>query len=293
MVMPPEDVEPSELWKILCASEQPSEVVDFPRKNRAGKFVAKVRISCLSIADHDTARLKAHQWMKDQGIPIEEFNTDGMVKTMGDATARHLLALACKRVEPFPDCDPHKPTKYPLAFMNPENLRTLSSDELTSLFTMWQMVQNKFGPNEGNIETEAELSAWVKRLVEGASANPLALLSWHQLVGLVMSLAERAYCTSAALDSHFSTLPDTLKSDLAKLNIGTSYFGKRLASTILPGLATTSSELEEALDEAEMRQDLDDKYEHDPHPLHVADVGEPITVERAAEIAKRLHDRDD
>jgi len=293
MAMPPKDVEPSELWKILSSSEQPSEVVDFPRKNRAGKPIAKVRISCLSVDDHDTARLRAHEWLKEKGIPIEEFNTDGMIKTMGDATARHLLALACKSVEPIPGCSPHDPPKYAYAFRTPEDLTTLSSDELTVLFTTWQMVQNKFGPFEGNIESDAEVSAWVKRLVEGASANPLALLTWHQLVGLVMSLAERAYCTSAALDSHFSSLPDTLKSDLGKLNIGTSFYGKRRACTILPGLATTSSELEEALDEAEQRQELDDKYEHDPHPLHVADAGEPITVEQAAEIAKRLHERDD
>jgi hypothetical protein len=259
MALPPTDVSASELFRKLQQAPRPSEVVDFPRKDGEGKAIAQVRIQVLTQEQHDEARERAlHYLTKKRGISREDLSTELMRQEMADAAVKEVLALACLTVEPLPNTDP---PRYGRQFPDGPSIgKTMTADEIGVMFTQYEMVQNRFGPYEGNVNTEDELNAWIKRLADGANAYPLAQCDWHQLVALTMSLARRSYTLSEILESQFSTLPDTSKSDLESLGIGTGYFGAQPADSI-PGGATS------------------DRPEPD----------EPITVEQAAEIAKKLH----
>lgn len=260
-MQPPSDVPASELWLKLCESPRPSEVIDFPRKDAMGRPLGKLRIQVLNMEDHDEARIRARFALKDRKLTDDDLNDLTIKEVYADRVARELLAIACTAVEPIKGSD-----KHGKVFPGADDIgKKLTADEINTLFTAYLMVQNKYGPYEGNIQGADELNAWIKRLAEGGSAFPLAQRSWHQLVGLTMSLAERAYLLSEVLESQFSNLPNTLQSDLASLGIGTGLFGQPLASSTQTGGETSVDEW----------LDLSD--------------GEHVTVEQAAELARRLH----
>jgi hypothetical protein len=260
MALPPTDVSASELFRKLQQAPRPSEVVDFPRKDGEGKAIAQVRIQVLTQEQHDEARERAlHYLTKKRGISREDLSTELMRQEMADAAAKEVLALACLTVEPLPNTDP---PRYGRQFPDGPSIgKTMTADEIGVMFTQYEIVQNRFGPYEGNINSEEELDAWIKRLAEGAGASFLAQLGLLELVGLTMSLARRSYTLSAILDRQFSSLPDTLKSDLESFSLGTGYFcGPPDESTTETGASSDR-----------------------PEP------GEPMTVEDAARIARRLH----
>jgi len=285
---PPNDVEASELWLRLNEVPKPSEVIDFPRRDLKGASIGKMRIQVLTMAEHDEARIKAHAWLKSKGAAPGDFGGEALKEVLGDAVARELLALACVSEDPIKGSEERNQPRYARIFKSGADLQKLTADELMTVFTAWEMTQHKFGPFEGSIESQEEVTAWIKRLVEGASAYPLVRRNWHQLAELVRFLSERSYCLSAILDSQFSTLPHTLASDLAKWDIGTGSFGKRHAIGILPGLASSEEELIEAQITVEERQDVRDSLS-ETHPLHRPSPAEPITIEEAATLAKKLH----
>jgi hypothetical protein len=276
-MMPPKE-SAADTFRALLEKPAPSELVEFPRPG-----LPMVRLRVLNMRQINDARQRAHEAVKERINP-EEFDTPIVREMVGDMVARELLAAATFTED-------HK-----RIFAVGADLDMLRDSELAVLFTAWQMVQNKYGAHEGSLTTEEE-NAWVKRLAEGASAFPLSRCTWHQLVALIMSLSARCYSLSALLDSQFSTLPDTLKSDLRKWNIGTSSFGLRVAAASLPGLSLFASDDE--LDEVEaeaagrlahaetMRGAVDDV-----HPLDAPEPDQPITVEEAAELAKKLHNRE-
>jgi len=294
MAGPPNDVEPSELWRRLNETPKPSEVIDFPRKDANGKPLSRVRIQVLSMMEHDEARIKAHQWLKDKHISPEEFGGPTIREVYGDAVARELLAMACVAEEPVKGTEDNP--RYARLFRSGKDMEALTADELTVLFTAYEMAQRKFGPFEGNLNSEQEISDWVKRLAEGASSFPLAQLSWHRLVELTTSLARRAYCLSACLDSQCSNLPDTMKSALEPWDIGTGYYGLLRAALIAPGLNLLSEEELEArgeeLDELTTEAEIEAHRLHKAmtmDPLDIAAPDETITTEQAAEFAQIIH----
>lgn len=252
-MLPPEDVSPSELWQKLQETPKPSEVVDFPRRDAEGKPVGKLRIQVLNMAQHDEARLKAHKWLREtKHISNDDIRGPTIQEVYGDAVARHILAMACVNVKPIKGTEDTPNPRYTRTFPDgPADLEKLTGDEVTVLFTSWQMVQTKYGPYEGNIDSAEELNAWIVRLGEGADAFPLAAQSWPQLVELTMLLAERACLVSGILESQFSTLPDTLKSRLKSLGMGTGYFGKQQSENAETGRTAvpppTEIEIERAM----------------------------------------------
>lgn len=219
---PPDDVEPGELFRKLMERPAPSAVIEFPRKDERGKPVGNVRIQVLSMTDHDDARLDANEKLKkkvskeDRGLPTIE-------AVAGDLVARELLAKACRIEEDRGE--PGKPY-YPRVFPNAESIgQALTADETAVLFAAYMQAQHKWGPFEKTVQTEEELSQWIKRLVEGAREFPLSRLSsvhWAELVSL---LARRAYTLSVILDCLSESLPTSLKSRLGIYSIGTGYFG--------------------------------------------------------------------
>ncbi len=260
---PPEDIPPSELFLKLQES-RPSEVVNFPRKTSDGKPVGTTRIQVLRSQDHDTARINALRYLREKKkLTKEDMESPLGAAILGDATARELLAMAC--VTPKDHGSDDKAFN-PFVFRDAEAIgATLAADEVAVLFQAYLLVQAKWGPFEKTVQTEEELSSWVKRLVEGAAAFPLQHLSsvhWAELASL---LAARAYTLSAILECLWPSLPPSLRSRLETYSMGIGFFGRRAASTSEAGTATSESE---------------------DGPLRVADV--EITIEEARDMAARM-----
>ena len=265
---PPENVEAALLWQKLHEHPRPSDVVDFPRKDGEGRPIAKIRMQVLTLEQHDEARLRAQTYLKDERkLKLEEFASEIASNVVGDAVACELLALACVSVKPINGTEDKPDKRYARMFADAMQIRqSLAADEIATLFTTYLMVQRKFGPTERMIQTDADLTAWIRRLAEGGNEYPLAPLDSLQLAELSTSLAARAYSLSQILASLRSTLPPTLALDLENWGIGTSFSGVRPERSTLTG-GESSDEIERLTD---------------------AEPGEEISVEAAAEVARRL-----
>lgn len=242
MAGPPNDVPASELFLALQAQPRPSEVVPFPRRTASGKAIDNIRLEVLSSDEHDIARLQAKKTVKAKHKLTDDDLKDPLTAAvLGDAVARELLAMAAKQVEPAVGSEEHDKKFYPRVFPDASSIGgTLSADEVAVLFSGYLLVQHKFGPFEKTIQTEQELSAWIKRLVEGAAEHPLRQLSLVHWAEAASLLAVRAYTLSVILDCLFESLPTSLQSALATYSLGTGFFGKPAAGT--PETGSESSE---------------------------------------------------
>jgi len=229
---------------------------------------------------HDEARIKAHEVLKARRLKPEEFGQGTTLREVyGDTVARELLAMACVSVNAIPGTEDNTSPIYGRIFRSAADLAQLTADELTTLFTTWEMVQHKYGPYEGSIQSDEEANAWIKRLAEGGSAFPLAQLSWHQLVELTVMLSERAYCLSVLLGSLRESWPSSLGSATCESwGIGTGYFGERRANELMGGSGP----------------DFDPGPSDAPlEPVMRLPSDEAITIEDAARMAQALHKRHD
>jgi hypothetical protein len=237
---PPDDVPPSELFLKLKEAPFPTAVVNFPRKTPDGQPVGTTRIRVLGGEAQEEARVRALQGLKAKyKFTNDDLSVQPGVALLNDAQAREVLALACVTEKPIAGTEGEHP-RYAQVFRDAKAIgETLSADESAVLLQAYALVQNKFGPFEKTVQTEEELSAWIKRLVEGAAEFPLQHLSsvhWAELASL---LAARAYTLSAILESLLSSLPPTLASRLETYSLGTGYFGRRAAATSADGTETS------------------------------------------------------
>ncbi len=231
MAKPPEDVKPSELF-LKLSEARPSEVVDFPRKNKFGEPVGQVRIRVLTMEDHNRARLQAQQALKKsiagfgiEGLDQSDMESPAVREVLGDLVAHEILCMACQTDEAQFEETEDRPATYGRVFRNPTDIRkALTADETLTLFRAYQLVQHKWGPFELNTFDDEDVNAWVKRLEEGARSFPLLVLSLPQQHELTSSLAARISLLSRILVSHWKSLPDSLKSEVAPycLGIGSS-----------------------------------------------------------------------
>ncbi len=233
---PPEDVEPTELWLKLCEA-LPSEVVDFPRKNKDGKPIGKIRIQVLRMEDHNKARMRATKALKetakDSGIREDfdknEMESDAIREVLGDLIAHELLCMACFSDKESGIVDSEGNPVYAKVFATPYHIRSkLTADETLVLFNAYRLVQYKYGPLEKYVDSDEDLEAWIQRLKEGGSAFPLSVLPLPQLAELTYSLSEKISSLCQILASQLSNLPPTLVSDLRNCFTGTSLFGEPL-----------------------------------------------------------------
>ena len=237
---PPEDVEPSELWLKLCEA-LPSEVVDFPRKDKNGNPVGKVRIQVLKMEDHNKARLLATKALpavvKEMGLgelSKNELDSEAVKEVLGDLIAHELLCMACysDKAQPGMEDSDGNPI-YARVFTSPNAIRSkLTADETLVLFNAYRIVQYKYGPFENSIQSDEELEAWIQRLKEGGSAFPLLVLPLPQLAELTYCLSEKISSLCQILESQRSSLPDTLVSSLRDCFTGTLLFGEPLNESI-------------------------------------------------------------
>lgn len=229
MAGPPTDVEPSELWRRLSEAPRPSEVIDFPRTDADGRPLGRVRIQVLTMEQHDEARIRAHRYLRDKRkLPNEDLAGESIREVYGDAVARELLCMACLSPEAIRGTgdDVGTAPRYSRIFPSADAIgERLTADEVATLFTAYLMVQQRFGPYEGNT-TGPDVDEWVRRLVEGGRAYPLAPLNWHQLADLTLSLAQRLWSVFQSLESQRESLPSSLVSELESLGFGMSLSGE-------------------------------------------------------------------
>ncbi len=261
MALPPNDMEPSELFAKLMETPAPSEVIDFPRKNADGQSAGRVRIMVLAHDRHQEAQIKVHRHFKEKKYTADEMRTTTLEEVIGDAVAKELIALACFSENIIPGTD-HSP-RYARIFRNGDDVGKITADEIKVLFNAYMMVQYKYSPYAGAVDGDDHLNAWIKRLAEGGSAFPLAQCSWHQLIELVMLLASRGHTLSRILESQLPNLQDISKYPLENWAIGTSYFGTPDEESTTTGSET---ELPPTMDPAV-----------------------PLTVADAAKIAEQMH----
>lgn len=210
------------------AMPRPNELVDFPRVDRRGKPVARIRIFVLSQADHDTARKMALERLKKKGLSVDDQRTALGESLAGDASAKELLALACHE-EKFAGAEDNP--IYIRIFKDASEVEQLTSDEVAALFNSYINVQYKYGPFDKTVTTEEELSDWIKRLKEGASSDPLVHFSLPALADLAFRLAKRALLLGDALESQWSSLPPSLVASLEGCSLGTGFFGEPATSS--------------------------------------------------------------
>ena len=241
MAFPPNDVPATDLFLKLSSPIRPSEVVDFPRRDPVTRLpIGRVRIQVLNLSEYDEARIKAQYWLVEKKrVSKDQLEGQAVKEVLGDRIAKELISMACLSVDPIQGTEETGYPRYLRHFRSADEVDVLMADELEALWMTHRMIQQKYGPYEGNIETAEQASAWMKRLVEGASALPLGQLGWHQLVELTTLLAERAYSLSAILGTLSSSLPNTLAARLTSWDIGTYSFGRLPASAIEAGLLPT------------------------------------------------------
>ncbi len=234
---PPEDVTAGELFQRL-AQRLPSEVVAFPRRTPDGKRVETVRIQVLPTEQHNLARARGLKKARER-YKLDREDQEGSVGAalVSDCIVAELLAACCRSEQNHGNDDKEF---YPLIFQSGDQVNELlSADEMAVLYNLYLLVQTKYGPFEKTIQTEDDLSSWIKRLVEGAAEFPLQQLSSVHWADAASLLAQRAYTLSVILESLSESLPTSFKSRLATYSLGTGYFGSRAPSTSADGTETS------------------------------------------------------
>ena len=209
---PPTDISARALFLKLIERPYPSEIVPFPRFNAEGKPICMVRIRVLPFEDHERAQLEAEKRIRGQFTPEEYAHaerTSSLRQIIDDAVTAELVAMVVMAVDPVEGSDP---PRYERLFANASEVRALTADEVSTLFSMYLMVQARFGPYETSFRTEDEIKAWIQRLAEGAGAFPLAQIGSRQRDELLLCSAQRASLLYQILDCQPENLPTFLES---------------------------------------------------------------------------------
>jgi len=186
---PSPEVSPSETLRILAATEPPSEVLPFPRRNDKGEPAFEYRMRVLTQYEIDLCCANSEQYSRKllQGqLKI----TDEQVKHVRNETWRDVYENA-KLIELlFTACRDKDDPKRKL-FDAPGQLRKLlTADECAALFQAYQLVQGKYGPLWSQLSDE-QIEEWIDRIVKGADLHPLSQLEPVALAMLVVGMAYR------------------------------------------------------------------------------------------------------
>ncbi len=229
---PSEDVPAADLFAALSARHTPSEVVDYPRKNGRGEFDHQVRVLVLTSGQHDEARLRAQERLKNRGMRTDDLAKSPLLQeTLGDAVARELLTMALVNEKPMAGSDEGEPA-YTRVFPTATHMENVcTSDELTALFNLYLMVQSKFGSLDSTVSSKEEFEAWINRLAEGGASYPLGVFSFHSLAEFCLSLAQAHWNLCRTLQSQSENLPSGLAAALLPLTIDTSSSGEPVESS--------------------------------------------------------------
>lgn len=176
-----EKIPDSEYWVKLSARERPFKTVDAPQADpKTGKPLGEIAMRVLTQQEIIAAKADATSFtrklLKEEKATLDELEK---LAVWRDACACELLFRACRRVENVNL--PIWPTASAIR-------NSLTSDECGVLVNSYEFVQLELGPIAAYL-SEAEQDAIIKRLQEGGSAIPLALLSLGQWTALTMRMA--------------------------------------------------------------------------------------------------------
>lgn len=201
MGLPSTEIPASELWLHLMQLPRPSREVDYPRKDPVtgepiGKLVMRVLSQQEQMAAATAAETFTRSLIKDKPKGEESLGYENVYK---NAAAIEVLYRACRAQEDLARA----------FFPSPKLMRDqLTADEVGVLLAIYIQVQSELGPIVAHME-EGEMEAWVRRLVEGGSSFPLALLSSEGVTDLVMLMASRLLPFLTATSSSGSQLDES------------------------------------------------------------------------------------
>jgi hypothetical protein len=196
---PPKDIAPDALWLQLQALPRPQRLVDYPRIDPiTNQPIGKVTIRVLSQAEQMSAAAAAEKYTVDllkRKVGSDE-RSDGYTTIYNNECSVQLLFRAVYRAKQV-DSTTWEPDALPF-FPSPDSIRGndagngLTQDEIGALIRMYLIVQRELGPIVSRMG-KGEMEEWVKRLVEGGSVHPLALLDSEAVNDLVMHMASLLY----------------------------------------------------------------------------------------------------
>jgi hypothetical protein len=242
MPAPAKEVPPNELFLKLLERPRPSEEVPFQGLDQPGAK-GKLRCQVLAKEDNDRARLTAFQSLKKNAgrygitsLTEADLRDEAIRGVVSDLAACEVIAMAYTTTTPTPGFTEDDPLcKYDRVFPDGEAVgKTLTADEVRYLFSAYQLVQAKYGPNEAVCLPE-DINLWVRRLVEGAADFPFLRLDSHQWAELLTMMAGQLYKLSDLLTSQWESLPESLRSDLQTYCLDTTSSGEPVGSLSASG----------------------------------------------------------
>jgi hypothetical protein len=257
MARPPTDIEPSALFLKLTERPWPTEVVPYPRDEQDCDEHS-VRIRVLLDEEIEGKKIEARRWVqKTHKMTDAELDSDVGQRMVSDRVAKEILAMAVLDVKPIPGSEEHKGYPiYPRVFINADALGKVPPREISVLWGMWNLVQNRIGPNEDNMSSDEEVEHWVKVLTEGGRPFGFFLLDLPQQEALVSRLVSLADQLLVLLNSPQEDWQNNLESIRDSWDSGTSYSTSPVANSTLSqsqsGISVSSNE-DLSADEAEQK----------------------------------------
>ena len=243
MSLPPEDVDPVDLFQQLAGRNPPTEVVPYPSDDTD----QKIRIMGLDTEDLEPLVIAARKKLKDeQKLSEADLETKYWDIRLQDRTAREILSRAIRYVEPIKGSEKTEGgVEYPYLFKaKAENVSKLPPREIGILWALWNLVQNRINPTESSMHSPDEVRAWVQVLSEGARPFAFFQLDLPQQEVLLSSLLRWAKLLLVLLESLPEQLPKSWDSALASCDIDTGWCSS-LAASSTPSTSETSEEPEE------------------------------------------------
>lgn len=214
MSLPPEDVSDEDLFRKLLERPAPSEVYDWPGRNR--EF--KIRMEVLRTEDRHNCQLKAQHWWDEGSGKTQEQQGLLAREIMADRVACEILAKCVTRTKPIEGTEERGATAYARVFPNADGVRkALFDKELQALWNCYLLLEHKYAPGEDGPLTAEERNAWVKKLAKGGDCSPFLRMPLPQQLTMTASLAAEKLVLSGVLRSLSTSLPECWVSALARL----------------------------------------------------------------------------
>jgi hypothetical protein len=181
---PPTSIAPSELFLAIQKRPRAFRIVDFPRLDgTTGKSIGQIAMCPLlqqELIEAKAEAVKLGKALTKDSLDPKEYIL-GHEQIYQELCGCEILFRACR-----------VPTDIGVTiFKTSADVRKLlTSDEVAVLIQSYAIAQLEIGPLV-SMMSDVERDAWLKRLGEGATAIPLALLSLEQVRALLMHSASR------------------------------------------------------------------------------------------------------
>lgn len=174
----PDPKKASELWEKLSARPRPTKTIPFPvppGEESPGELSLRILTEGELSRARASADIAAKEMLRGESRPGDL----GYHEIYMDEVAVQIVFEAARNPANV---------EHP-AFWSPKEIRQkLTTDEVTQVLRGYNEFRIERGPFISDL-SEAELEAWVKVLMEGASRVPLARLSGEALIDLTLYLA--------------------------------------------------------------------------------------------------------